>query len=413
MYGTLTFTAPSVKAGATTPVEEDAVMSEQGPVLLTTQAIGDVNRSRVLQAFCDHGPLARADLARLARVPRATIGVIVQGLVDDGLLEELEPDRGGKVGKPGRPLWFGRLAALSVAVGFSDSQVRAALVSARGERLLETQVPLTTGTATAAQLGRAVEQAVRAVLPEAGTVLGVGVVVPGVCDTVAGVVIGSGQLPGAVGDGLSHALSGRLGLDVLVDNDARAQALGEKWFGDARGLSSFASVQTGTGLGVGLVLKGTLYRGEDGCTGELGHTQVVPDGEPCRCGLSGCWETVATLTWLRREAEDLGLKGASRATTASLMKDPAADELLARYADHLALGLANLVNLMGIRRLVLHGDVVGGGEAMRLRIEDATRARVLGYLREDLQVMLSGLDHDAALLGAAGLVLSENFKLAV
>ena len=399
----------------TSGTDGSGVRQPDGPVLLTTQVIGGVNRSRVLQAFCDHGPLARADLARLAGVPRATIGVIVQGLVDDGLLEEQEPDRDGKVGKPGRPLWFGPRAALSVAVGFDDHQVRAALVSARGERLAEHDVPLATATATSGQLINAVEKAVSAVLPDSGDVLGVGVVVPGVCDTVAGEVVGSGQLPGAVGAGFTRVLGQRLGLTVLIDNDARAQALGEKWFGDARGLASFASVATGTGLGVGLVLNGTLFRGEDGRTGELGHTQVVPDGKPCRCGLSGCWETIATLPWLRAQAAAAGLAHARRTTTASLTADgsPAALALLDAYADNLALGLANLINLMGTRRLVLHGDVVGGGAPMLARLQAATERRVLGYLSDDVTLMLTGLDADAALLGAAGLVLSDTFRLAV
>lgn len=386
-----------------------------GPVLLTTHLIGDVNRSRVVQAFCDHGPLSRAELARLAGVPRATIGVLVQRLLDDELLEQLAPDRDGKVGKPGRPLWFGRYAALSVAVGFDDQQVRAALVSARGEKLAETGVPLATSTANQADLLAAVEKAARAVLPARRAVLGVGLVVPGVCDTVAGEVVGSGQLPGAVGAGLSTALASRLGLTVLVDNDARAQALGEKWFGDARGIATFAAVQTGTGLGVGLVLAGQLYRGDDGRTGELGHTRVVPDGDACRCGLSGCWETIATLPWLREQARAAGLPKAGRTTTATLTQDgsAAAESLLQSYAENLAVGLANLVNLLGTRRIILHGDVGGGGEAMRGRIEVATRAKVLGYLRNDVQVTLSPLDADAALLGAAGLVLSETFRLAV
>ncbi|MCW2500963.1 MAG: family transcriptional regulator protein [Frankiales bacterium] len=386
-----------------------------GPVLLTTHLIGDLNRSRVLQAFCDHGPLSRAELARLAGVPRATIGAIIQGLLDDGLLEEQEPDRDGKVGKPGRPLWFAPHSALSVAVGFGDGAVRASLVSARGERLADAEVPLETATATPAALLAAVERAIRIVLPRHAPVLGVGVVVPGVCDTTAGEVIGSGQLPGSVGAGLATTLAERLGVTVLVDNDARAQALGEKWFGDARGIPTFASVQTGTGLGVGLVLAGQLYRGDDGRTGELGHTQVVPDGAACRCGLAGCWETVATLPWLRAQARKARLPGAARATTASLTAagTPGADALLQAYADNLAVGLANLVNLLGTRRIVLHGDVVGGGEPMRARIEAATRERCLGYLRADVQVTLSALDADAALLGAAGLVLSETWRLAV
>jgi predicted NBD/HSP70 family sugar kinase len=363
----------------------------------------------------DHGPLSRAGLARLAGVPRATIGTIVQGLLDDGLLEEQRPDRQGRVGKPGRPLWFGTRAGQCVAVGFDDSGVRSAVVNARGDRLAEHVVELRTATASSAELQRATERAVRRVLPEAGNVLGIGLAIPGVCDTETGEVIASGPLPGAVGTGLVSTLHTRTGLPVLVDNDARVLALGEKWFGEARGTTSFASVQTGAGLGVGLVLGGHLYRGEDGKVGELGHTRLVEGGALCRCGLRGCWETVATLRWLRAEAKRRGLRRPDRVTTSGLLTagDPASMALLADYAANLCAGLATLVNLLGIRRIVLHGDTAEGGEPMRALVEHQLRSQALGYLRDDIAVTLSSLDGDAILLGGVGLVLSETFRLAV
>jgi predicted NBD/HSP70 family sugar kinase len=405
-----------------TAIEDNSPMA---PVLLTRNLLGDVNRSRIVQAFCDHGPLSRADLARLAGVPRATIGAIIASLLEDGLLDELEPDHSGRVGKPARPLWFGRDAGRSAAVVFDADGVRAALVNARGDRLADARVDLAVGEASPAQLAKAVTRAVQAVLPRRGRdrLLGVGLAVPGVCDTAAGVVVGSGQIPGAEGDGLTLAVSDAVGLPVLVDNDARVQALGEKWFGDGRGVPTFASVQTGVGLGVGLVLGGHLYRGDDGRTGELGHIGVVPDGEPCRCGLHGCWETIATLGWLRREAQALGLPGAPRLDGATLVAlaqsnddasgNDGARRLLAAYADNLAVGLSALVNLLGARQLLLHGDAVSGGEPLRAAIEAATRRRSLGYLSDDVTVRLSALDADAGLLGAAGLVLSETFTLTV
>src|SRR5687767_16008566 len=84
--------------------------------LLTPSDIGDVNRSRVLKAFCDYGPLTRAELAKMAGVTRATIGNIVATLVESGLIEEGEKRETGMVGKPGRPLWFGPRAGLTGAV---------------------------------------------------------------------------------------------------------------------------------------------------------------------------------------------------------------------------------------------------------------------------------------------------------
>jgi predicted NBD/HSP70 family sugar kinase len=106
----------------------------------------------------------------------------------------------------------------------------------------------------------------------------------------------------------------------------------------------------------------------------------------------------------------------SRALVA-LTGDPAhegaARELLWAYADHLAQGLSTLVHLLGTRTLLLHGDVVGGGEALRALIERATRERCLPRLRDEVDVILSGRADDAVLVGAAGLVLSETFALAI
>ena len=400
-----------------TAIEDNSRMA---PVLLTRNLLGDVNRSRIVQAFCDHGPLSRADLARLAGVPRATIGTIVQSLLDDGLLDEQEPDHNGRVGKPARPLWFGRDAGRTAAVVFDAHGVRAALVNARGDRLADASVDIAVSEATPARLAKAVIRAVEGVLPQRrrDRLLGVGLAVPGVCDTASGVVVASGQIPGAEGDGLTRSVAAAVDLPVLVDNDARVQALGEKWFGDGRGVPTFASVQTGVGLGVGLVLGGHLYRGDDGRTGELGHMGVVPDGELCRCGLSGCWETIATLGWLRRQAQVLRLPEASRLDSTRLVALAASGHdgargLLDTYADNLAVGLSALVNVLGAKQLLLHGDAVSGGETLRAAIESATRQRSLGYLRDEVSVRLSSLDADAGLLGAAGLVLSETFTLTV
>jgi predicted NBD/HSP70 family sugar kinase len=385
-------------------------------VLLSNRQIGDVNRSRVLRALCDHGPLSRADLARLAGVPRATIGTIAQGLVEDGLLEENAPTRpAGRVGKPSRPLWFRPDAGLCAAVDFDATAVRAALVNARGEILSRVVVPTPTASAAAPELEAAVVQAVGTVVSDApAEVLGCGIAVPGVCDPATGTVRGSGPVPGAAGRGLSQAVERAHGLSVLVDNDARAQALGEKWFGDGRGIATFASVQTGTGLGVGLVLDGELYRGVDGATGELGHTVVQLDGKRCECGLTGCWETIATLRWLRSEAGRLRLPDAQSMDARALvaLDSKAARTLLTTYADHLAVGLATLVHLLAPERLLLHGDVVGGGEVLRSLVAERLQARTLPHLQGGLDVVLSSLDQDAGLLGAAGLVLSERFTLA-
>ncbi len=384
--------------------------------LLTPSDIGDVNRSRVIQAFCDYGPLSRADLAKMAGVTRATIGNIVLGLLEAGLIEEVEaPERSGRVGKPARPLWFGPGAGLSGAVSIESDRVQAALVNARGDVIDEAE-----GTfpkdATQDAVVHVVATALRAVMPRpAKDVLGIGITIPGVVDTATGSVMGSGQLPMLRGTKLSDEITERFERRVLIDNDSRAQALGEKWFGKGRQVQTFASVQTGHGIGVGLVIGGVVLRGPHGEAGEAGHTQVVQDGALCRCGLHGCWETIATLDWLRAEASRMGMKGSKTldAKVLAAQTDDASRDLLRRYAGNIAIGFANLAHVLRPSLFILHGDAARGGETFRRLIEDETRSRVLPHIRKSVEVVTSDLDVRAGLLGAAGLVLSETFHLSI
>ncbi len=377
--------------------------------LLSPRRVGALNRSRVLRALTDHGPLSRSDLAREAGVTRATMGTIVQSLIDIGLLEEHEAIGSGGIGKPARPVWFAPGAGLAVAASMSSAGVDACLVDAVGTVRARQSVPFADRQDPAA-VADAVANAVAGASDGAQPV-GVGVAVPGLCDTSNGEVLGSGQVPGARGRAIAERLAAQTNLPVIIDNDSRAQALAERWFGLGRGLETFASVQTGDGLGVGLVLDGVIVRSRRGSAGEVGHTTVVIDGDPCDCGLRGCWETIAALPWLRREARAAKLTGGSVMTCARLSSlaatDAAAADLLDRYAFNLSVGIANLNQVLSLETFIVHGDVLGGGEEFRVRLERHARARSLTRL----SVRRSELGADAALLGASALVLSETFRL--
>jgi predicted NBD/HSP70 family sugar kinase len=376
--------------------------------LLSPRRVGDLNRSRVMQALTDLGPLSRSDLARAAGVTRATMGTIVQSLIDAGILEEHDALSSGAIGKPARPVWFAPGAGLAVAASITVDGVEACLVDAVGTVRGRHSVAFSDRT-NPSVVCRAVAAAVDEVR-EGASPVGIGVAVPGMCDTATGEVLGSGRVPGADGHRIFEELT-RTGLPVFIDNDSRAQAAAERWFGVGRGVETFASVQTGDGLGVGLVLDNAIIRSRSGSAGEVGHTAVVIDGDPCECGLRGCWETIATLRWLRREAEELDLPNAAAMTCEQLValsttSDAAAD-LLERYATNLSVGLANLNQVLSLEVFILHGDVLGGGEAFRRKLEQHARARSLTRL----SIRYSELGPEVTLLGASALVLTETFRL--
>ncbi len=382
--------------------------------LLSSSDVGTANRARVLQSLLESGPTSRADLARRINVQRATVSTIVTGLLQSGILVEDEAQpRSGGAGKPARPLSFAPESLLSGAVAVSRGVVETAVIDARGVLLSRHRDTLPTGCGSA-ELERRVLDAAEGVLGAyRGRLRGVGLTVPALCDPEAGTVLACTAVPGLVGTALPRSLETRFGAPVRLEQDVRAFAIGEKWFGQGRGRSDFAALQIDVGVGAGIMLPGHLLEGVRGYTTQLGHTCIDPNGARCTCGLRGCWETVASTRWLRAEAARRGVTGGrgtspGRLAARSADGDRVARQLLEDYADNLAIGMANLVQLLSLRVFIVHGDVVHAGEDFRAVLQQRVVERSMPALADGIEVLFSELDQDSGLLGAAAIVLSHH-----
>ncbi|OCC02265.1 sugar kinase [Labrys sp. WJW] len=393
---------------------DDAPRSEarrQG--LISSSSIGLANRGRVLQVLFDLGPTSRAELARHVGVNRATITGIIQPLIDQGILVEGEPlpsKEGG--GKPARPIWFAEDAAPICAVLLMHDGVHCCLVSLDGTITAEVRAPFPEDAGAVDVLIGIVFDCLGQVLKHAHRPpLGIGVAAGGMIDTDTGTIVAVNLAPLLDGFPLGQALARRFGLPVRVDHHPRALLVGDRWFGIGRGKPNFAVIYTGDVLGGAIFLDGHLYRGPAGAGGELGHTFVQVDGATCRCGRRGCWETIATLGWLRGQASRGDLPEAeamdARRLAGLAADSQAAADLLDRYARHIAIGIANLQQTMAPNFFVLHGDVVGGGATLLEAIAAHMRDLVPRRPGNDIQLVMGDLEDRAALRGAAGLILSE------
>ncbi|MEW9308419.1 ROK family protein [Labrys portucalensis] len=388
--------------------------------LISSSSIGLANRGRVLQVLFDLGPTSRAELARHVGVNRATITGIIQPLIDQGILVEGEPlpsKEGG--GKPARPIWFAEDAAPICAVLLMHDGVHCCLVSLDGTITAEVRAPFPEDAATVEPLIDILFNCVGQVLDLAHRPpLGIGVAAGGMIDTDTGTIVAVNLAPLLDGFPLGQALARRFGLPVRVDHHPRALLVGDRWFGIGRGKPNFAVIYTGDVLGGAIFLDGHLYRGPAGAGGELGHTFVQVDGATCRCGRRGCWETIATLGWLRREALQRHLPSCEAMDSRSLAllameNGGAAAGLLDLYARNVAIGIANLQQTMAPNFFVLHGDVVGGGATLLEAIAAHMRDLVPWRPGNDIQLVMGDLEDRAALRGAAGLILSELLHFAL
>lgn len=171
------------------------------------------------------------------------------------------------------------------------------------------------------------------------------------------------------------------GLPVTVDNDVRALTMAEQWFGDGVGLSDFAVVTVGAGIGCGLVVHGRVVSGSHGVAGEIGHVPVVPDGPPCRCGDRGCLEAVASdaaITARVREVTGVPVADATEALALARAGDEGARAVYARAGEAIGRGIATVANLLGPERVIISGEGLAAYDLFAGQVRDAFAAAAFG-----------------------------------
>ena len=388
--------------------------------MLSSSVVGTANRGLVIQALFDLGPTSRAELARRAGVNRTTISGIVQPLIDTDVLVETEPGRSKRSGgKPARPLWFSPSARPICGVLLMPDAVQACIVTLDGAIIGDNRIALPKGDGPVAPIIKAIKKSMRSALAAATRKpLGIGVAVGAMVDTDEGSIIAMNLAPSLDGYPLAEELGREFDLPVRLDHHPRALLVGDRWFGKGRGAAQFAVIYTGEVLGGAFYFDGHLFRGVAGAGGELGHTFVQVGGALCRCGRQGCWDTIATLGWLRAEAKTARLPKADEMNSGSLVRlvaagDSRAAELADHYARNIAVGIANVQQTLAPNYYILHGDVVLGGTPLIEAITNHVRRLVPGRPGLTIEISAGEPGDKAALLGAAGLVLSDLLQLSV
>jgi glucokinase len=289
-----------------------------------------------------------------------------------------------------------------------------------GPPLIEHRVPTPRGPDAVVEalvaMGHDLDAKARDQLGAPVTAVGLGIA--GLVDR-SGTLRYSPNLPGVVDLNLADRLRDGLGVPATVDNDANCAVWGEHERGAARGANHSLLVALGTGIGGGITVKGELLRGAHGFAGEPGHMVVDPDGPPCPCGRRGCWERFASgsgLGRLGREAAHAGsadrvvelaggdpedVKG-EHVTQAAREGDEQAVAVFRQFAWWVALGIANLVNILDSEIVVIGGGLVEAGEILLEPVRASYRELVMGGPhRDEVPIVEAQLGEQAGAIGAA------------
>ncbi|HPE11494.1 MAG: ROK family glucokinase [Actinobacteria bacterium] len=308
---------------------------------------------------------------------------------------------------------------LTVGIDIGGTKIAAGVVDEQGRILARHRV------ATAARDAEQVEETVAALvleLREEYDIEAVGIGAAGFVDEKRSRVNFAPNL-GWKDEPLRKAVEAVVGIPVVVENDANAAAWAESRFGAGRGLDYVVTVTVGTGIGAGIVLDGSLYRGRWGAAGEFGHLNVDPGGRPCACGNRGCWEQYASGNALVREARYLASERRAEAETLLDLGDGTPEGVqglhvtqAARKGDPVALaafdfvsrwlgqGMADVTAILDPECFVIGGGVSEAGDVLLASTVRAFSELVTGKEHRELpKIVIATLGNAAGLVGAADL----------
>ena len=298
-----------------------------------------------------------------------------------------------------------------IGMHISGARLRAALIDDAGNVLerLEVQISPENLVEQAAKLANDLGSK-----RENVSALGFGI--PGLVNRQTDVVMISPDLPSTVREGLHSDLTKATGLRVEIENDANAAAYGEFKVGAGCGSRDIFYMMIGNGIGGAIILDGKLWTGSSGFAGEVGHITIDTEGLECVCGNTGCLETVASApSIVRRARERLHRDSTSSLSRLGLNKDFTADDvaheanegddfalmMIERTGKFIGTGVASVINLLNIERIILGGGVMDAGQLILNPIIQEAKRRAFQPCFEATEIVAGKLGRDAITIGAA------------
>ncbi|MCX5418523.1 ROK family transcriptional regulator [Streptomyces sp. NBC_00078] len=367
--------------------------------------------SQIFTTVLSQGPLTRLEVARRAGLSPAAVTKAVRPLLAAGyLVEAADEEARPALGRPASLVRVDGGRALFIGVKVTGGELIGVLTDLCCRIRLDRRVPLTDRSTEAvlAPLAELVHELLAEAEDFGAPVLGLGVAVSGDVDGTEGAVRYSPFLDWRDVP-LAELAAKATGLPVTVDNDVRALTVAEQWFGAGVGLSDFAVVTVGAGIGCGLVVHGRVIAGAHGVAGEIGHVTVDPAGPACHCGNRGCVEAIAgDAAIVRRIRDTTGIEVADTAEAVALAHQGVvgAREAYARAGEAIGRGIATVANLLGPERVIISGEGLAAYDLFAEQIRDTFAAAAFGSAA-DCDVQTRPLPFEEWARGAAATAIQS------
>jgi len=360
--------------------------------------------------------ISRTDLAEEMGLTRAAVTLIVNDLLENGVILEAE-SRAIPNGRPPVVLEINPKRGLVAAVDMGATHVNIALADFSAKIIEETSFPFDIKQGPQVCLAE-VRRILQELLDRYGIsiseIMAVGVGVPGPVIKDAGMVMSPPIMPGWDRYPIRQTLEEAWGCPVSLNNDAELGALGEWAYGAGRGEKNLAFIKVGSGIGAGLIINQQIYGGTTGSAGEIGHITIEENGPLCTCGNHGCMEAFAGGNAIAIQARKMVQSGkrtllsniplenitAREVAESARRGDLPSQEIIMRAGTFIGIAIAGVVNLFNPSAVIIGGGVAQAGDLLTTSIRQAVRDRSLHASEQSVHITTAMLGQRSSLIGA-------------
>lgn len=391
--------------------------------------IQELNRSIILRTIRHYGPISRSEIAKKNKISPTTVTAAVKELIRQGLVYE----DGVGVSTGGRKPVLVRFSSDSkfiIAVAITNSSIKIAEMNLEAKVRRQKVFPVynLTGKLVIDYLLKSIGQFLEE-YSDLTKCIGISIISPGIINVDKGIIYENTKLK-LKNISLKEMVEKQFKLKTWLENDANAIALAEKRFGAYRKFKNLIYITIGDGVGAGIIVNGSIFRGCRGGAGEVGHTSIDRNGIPCDCGNTGCLENY--VSWPAICSKVLSsvaqgkptmmselVKGDISRITPSIFcdalkkNDQLAKEIMKDTAAYLATGMVNLVNLLNPDIIILGGKVAYDNQFLLSQVKKLVFQKALNILTDKLEICPTSLEKDFRMIAAATIPLQEIFHFSI
>ncbi len=386
------------------------------------------NQSIVLNMIRINEPISRAEIAKLTNLTPPTVSSLVSELIEKNMITE-EQSTNSKIGGRKPILLRINYSAHYIIGVYAAAEVVRVILTTMDGKIVSDYAKEITELPSKSEFVKLLIESIQYILDQSDVnkelILEIGFAMHGLVDPDQGLAMFSPHLH-LENIPIKKVLEEEFNIPVIVENDVRALALAESWFGQGQGVSDFISISVGRGIGSGIFINDEIYTSSFHTAGEIGHTIIDINGPKCQCGNNGCLEAYASesailnnvkvdlpnhphsiiQTWIK-DGEELSIKLVFKAAKEL---DPFAISILQRSGESLGIAAANMVNILKPSKLILEGSIFEEGDIVLSQVIKMIKKYTFKSSHEEIEVVRSSLGKTGMALGAVALVLRKMFK---